>query len=206
VGLELDYGKRPYFYDQQYYIRTTFPPAETLVTLGNGILEKCGAELRLTNVPPGFIQTQTFLDLLSEGQYPISECYPTPDKERDDNEYGTHDMLLHSPAIVALAVTDGFRHLTSRAKALRNGTAFSEEDTADTRQRKLSTFMRNTDGGINVMTFAGLLDGERVSQVNFRSIGDTVSYSDARICEQQVVDTIRNPLSHGFLAMAGEVA
>jgi hypothetical protein len=121
MGLRLDYGKQPYFYEQQYYIRTTFPSAETLVSLGNGVLEKCGAELRLVHQPPGYIPTETFLDMLSDSKYPISGCYPTPEKERDDIEYGTHDMLLHSPALMALAVTDGFGHLKSRARALRDG-------------------------------------------------------------------------------------
>jgi hypothetical protein len=206
MGLQIDYGTRPDFYDTQYFIKASFPPTKTLVTLGNGMLEKCGAKLRFVSQPSGFVQTATFLDMLSEDRYPISECYPTPDKERDDNEYGSHDMLLHSPAFMALAVTNGYDHLKSRAIALRDGSAFKEEDTDKNKERKRGTFIRNMDSGINVLTFAGLLDDDMVMQRKFRSIGDTVPYGEARICEQQVIDTMRNPLSNGFLAMAGEVA
>jgi len=205
MGIQVDYGQRSYFYDQQYYINATFPPTETFVAMGNGVLEKCGAELRLTRLPPGYIQTETFLDMLSDGQYPLSGCHPTPDKEQDSVEYGAHDMLLHSPALVALAVTDGFGHLKSRARALRDGSAFSEADTEDSKRRKLGAFMRNTDSGINVIEFAGLLENNRGSQIKFGYVGDIVPYGEAWNCRQQVINTLRDPLSHGFTALAGEV-
>jgi hypothetical protein len=206
VGLSVVYGTRPYRHNEkEEYIRVSFPPTETFVSLGNSVLEKCGADLRFAALPPGQYPAETFIEMFSDNTYPISSFGATPPTETSGDEYGVHDMLLHAAAAIAIATTDTYPIIREKARQSRQmlrdyDTPYKEASYA------VDTFMAYADNGIHVMNCRGIMFGDDHVAYFRRMLGWNLPDDQKDAYQQQLVDTIRSPLSHGFRALTGEVS
>ena len=205
IGLSVTYGKEQARGQTERRIGVHFPPTETFVSLGNAMLSKCGAELRLAAMPPGQYSAEDFVAMFSEHIYPISTCGPTPDQEQNDDEYGVHDMLLHGAAVMALATTEAYPLVHNRALAVRRQFGDHNISYGEAVLHR-ETFMQEIDGGLHVMNFADLLYEDSHRDVYFdRAIGEGWGSAKVVRYQQAVADNIREPLAHGYAALA-EVA
>jgi len=208
IGISVDTSVKHLDYDNgyEYAIRTTFPPPEILAALGSAVLEKCGSDLRITALPPGQYSTDTFLSMFSNNEYPISSCYPTPSAEGEGDDFGSHDMLLHMPAVMAMAVTDTHPHLRGIVSMLEAKNTSTRQEKTDLEEFDDRWYtMVHIDSGINVSIFADLLEDDIDGIYYFRRTLGHLPSQEVDYCQQQVVNTLRDPLHNGFQALAGDL-